>query len=181
MTLTDSNGARGESIARIGELVGKTEAIADPAARAVAVELLQAVMELHAEAFEPHAGNRLSHHSNGEALAAISADELLSSVLVLHGLHPDDTETRLRRAVEKLRQFFDVRGGGISVVSLDAARVHLRFSGSRPGAGTAARQIIEDTIYEAAPEIESLVIDGVEERREPGFVPLTDLISLQKA
>ena len=178
--MTASNGVSAEVIARIGELVDRTSQIADPAARETAVDLLQAVMALHAGAL----GRILEivAASAGPAvIEALAADELLSSVLVLHGLHPDDMETRLRRALDRLRRYFDVRGGEISLVSLEEGRVHLRVHSARPGAGAAARQVIEDTIYEAAPDLDSLVIEGLEERRESGFVPLADLLAAQKA
>jgi hypothetical protein len=173
--MTASDDTRARTIARIGELVSKTETIADPAARHAAVDLTQAVMELHAAALS-RAMEIVAASGGDRTLDALAADDLVATVLVLHGLHPDDTETRLRRAFDKLRAFFDVRGAGLSLISVDSTGVHVRFQGARPGDGTAARQVIEDTFYEAAPEIERLTIDGLEERRENGFVPLTDLL-----
>lgn len=172
--MTASDDSRTQTIARIGELVRQTESIADPAARGAAIDLLQAVMELHAAALDRML-EVISGASNTNVISAIAADSLVSSVLVLHGLHPLDTETRVRAAFEKLRTFFDVRGAGLSLVSADNATVHVRFQGSRPGSAQAARQVIEDAFYEAAPEIAQLIIDGVDERPEPGFVPLTQL------
>jgi hypothetical protein len=166
-----------ESVARIADLVQQAEAVTDPAARAVTVELVQAVLEFHAVSLD-----RILEVVSAESQAASDAlfsDDLVSSVLVLHGLHRDSTETRVNRAMEKLQRYFDSRGAGIVLLGLESGTVRVRFTGTRPGAGAAAKGVIEDAIYEAAPEIAGLVIEGIEERREPGFVPLSDLLARQ--
>ena len=162
--------------ARIDELVRTTESLADPFARALAIDLVQAVMGLHATALS----RILEIVSAGGTLEAMAADDFVSSVLVLHGLHPDNLGTRVDRAIEKLRRFFDPRGAGITLLQADSELVRVRFTGARPGSGAAAKQVIEDVIYEAAPEIAALVIEGVDEQRESGFVPLTDLVPAQQ-
>ncbi len=164
-----------ESIARIGELVRKTESLLDPAARAVAIDLVQAVMDLHASALERILELAARESPSGNLTGAMSSDDLVSGILVLHGLHPDDLETRVRRTLQKLRVYFDSRGAGIELIGFKGEALQLRFVGSRPGAGTAAKQLIEDAIYEAAPEIATLTIEGIEERQDAGFVPLSAL------
>lgn len=174
MAHTDGSFSK-DSIARIEELVHQVEALCDPAARSLAVELVQAVMGLHAAALE-----RLVELAP-QALEAMAKDELVASVLVLHGLHPDDFDTRFGRAVEKLHEFFDSRGSGIEVLETGPELVRVRFTGTRPGAGAAAKPIIESVIYEAVPEIGSLIVDGADEEHEPGFVPLASLLATQRA
>jgi hypothetical protein len=168
-----------ESIARIDQLVASVQALPDPSARAVAVELVQAVMSLHASALERML--EVVATSAPEAVELFAADDLVSSVLVLHGLHPDDFETRLARAIDGLLRFFDSRGAGIEVLDAGPEAVRVRFTGSRPGAGAAARRVIEDAIYEAAPEVGELIVEGVEEEPEAGFVPLASLLASQQA
>jgi hypothetical protein len=102
-------------------------------------------------------------------------------VLVLHGIHPDDFETRVARAIDKLEHFFDSRGAGIQVLEAAPELIRLRFNGSRPGSGPAARKTIEDAIYEAAPEVGELIVEGIEMQQEPGFVPLASLLTTEQA
>ena len=177
--MIDNDSTSKQAVARIDELVRKVEALPDPFAREAVIELLQAVMELHSEALGRTLEIVSAAGDGASAIEALSADDLVASVLVLHGLHPDDVETRVRRAIDKLRLFFDSRGAGIDLVTLEPDAVRVRFTGARPGAGAAAKQVIEDAIYEAAPEIESLVIEGIEEQRASGFVPLSDLAAAQ--
>jgi hypothetical protein len=162
-----------QSIGRIDELILTVEALPDPAARAVAVELVQAVMSLHAAALE-----RLLETLDPAAVQAIAADEVLSRVLVLHGLHPDDCETRLARALDKLHTYYDSRGAGLEVLEAGRDLVRVRVTARRSGSASAARQAIEDAIYEAAPEVGGVIVEGGEEQAE-GFVPLSSLLATQ--
>jgi hypothetical protein len=149
---------------QIDELVRRVEALPDRAA----IELVQALMALHADAIA-----RMLEMAGANAVAAMAEDELVSSVLALHGLHPDNFETRVHRAIEKLQRF------GVVLLNVGAASVHVRVTAARPGSGAAAKRVIEDVLYEAAPEIEELVIEGVEQERAAGFVPLSDLVAAQ--
>jgi hypothetical protein len=169
----------GGSISQIDELLLKLDALPDRAARTLAMDLLQAVMKLHADALQ-RALDILTA-SAPELATELGADEFVSRVLVLHGIHPDDFETRFARAIDKLERFFDSRGAGIQVLEAAPELIRLRFNGSRPGSGPAARKAIEDAIYEAVPEVGELMVEGIEVKQEPGFVPLASLLAAQRA
>lgn len=156
---------------KIDELVQQVEMLRDPAARALAIDLVQAVMSLHASALE-----RILEVAP-EAASKIAADELVARVLVLHGLHPDDFTTRFARAMDRLQTFFDSRGAGVEVLEASPESIRIRYIAARPGSGAAARQTIEDAIYEAVPEVGSLVVEGAGEEHEAGFVPLASLLA----
>ena len=168
----------GGSISQIDELVVKLNGLADPAARAVTVELLRAVMNLHAEAFERVL--EIVAASAPEIIAELGADELVSRVLALHGIHPHDFEVRFARAIDKLERFFDPRGAGIQVIEASPELIRIRFNGSRPGSGPTARKAIEDAIYEAVPEIGELIVEGIDVQQATGFVPLASLLTAQQ-
>jgi hypothetical protein len=167
-----------ESIARIDELLPRVQALPDAAARTLTAELVQAVMSLHAAALQRMV--EIAATFAPDSLKAMGSDPLVSPVLALHGLHPDDFAARIARAIAKLRQYFDSRGAGIELLEAGPDLVRVHFSGSRPGSGQAARPVIEDAIYEAAPEVGSLIIEGAEDH-EPGFVPLASLLAGQRA
>src|SRR5215469_13461556 len=152
--------------AKIDELVRKTEALADPKARTIATELLQAVMAFHAGALE-QLMEIVCAKCGQAAIEALAVDDTVSSMLVLHGLHPEDVETRIGRAIEKLRMYFDSRGGKIALLDASPEGVRVRFTGHRPGSRSAAKQVIENAIYQAAPDLQDLIIEGVEEPHDP--------------
>jgi hypothetical protein len=170
--------ASGGSIFQIDELVLKLNALPDAAARAVTVELVQAVMSLHETALERVLD--IVRSSAPDVIKALGSDELVSRMLVLHGLHPDDFHVRLARAIDELQRFFDSRGAGIQVLDAGPEVVRVRFLGKRPGSGPAARKAIEDAIYETVPEVGELIVEGAEEEHEPGFVPLASLLATQQ-
>ncbi len=91
-----------EWIDKIEELVRRAEALPDPKARGIAVDLLQAVLDFHAAGLERMMEIAADSGAAGEAIIErIATDDLTSSMLLLHDLHPDDLETRIERAVRK--------------------------------------------------------------------------------
>ena len=64
-------------------------------------------------------------------------------------------------------------------VEAEPELIRVRFTGNRPGAGPAARKVIEDVIYEAVPEVGELIVEGAAEEHESGFVPLASLLATQ--
>lgn len=167
-----------EWIGKIEELVRRAESIADPTARSVAVELLQAALDFHAAALERILEIAADSGAAGEALIdRIAADELTSSVLLLHDMHPDDLQTRVDRAVRKLQEMFASLGAKLSLAAIEPGTVRLHFDSARTWPGTAVRGSVENAIFQAAPEIESVVIEGLKESLPAGFVPLSDLLA----
>ncbi len=153
----------------IESVIRQIEATGDPSVRTAARELVQLVMELHGAGLE-----RILEilRSNGEAgqsmLGSLGRDELVSSLLVLYGLHPLSLEERIHQAIEKANRQIRSRGATVELVGLEdgALRLHLKANGH----GTALKEVVEAAIWQAAPDVTSLVIDGAEEKQ--GFVPL---------
>src|ERR1700687_5158545 len=78
-------------IQRIGEVVEQIESSGDPNARAVAKELLESLMALHGAALERILELASEAGEAGETIIRkCGRDELVSSLLLLYGLHPED-------------------------------------------------------------------------------------------
>jgi len=165
-----------QRLASIEELVHQIEAAADPALRSTAQELVQTVMDLHGAALERMIELTRGMGDAGENLIQkLGRDELVSSLLVLYGLHPQDLETRLAQALDKASSRLRARGGEVELLSIQdgAVRLRLRLQANGHGCGSTAQALkeeVEAAVYQAAPDITSLVIEGAEEK--PGFVPL---------
>jgi hypothetical protein len=163
-------------IDRIEELVHRAESVEDPKLRGIAVDLLQAVLNFHAAALERMMEIAAASAPDGEAIIdRIAADDLVSSVLLLHGLHPDDLETRVNRAVEKLQRLFGSRGASISLLAIEEDVVRLRFDTDRVWSGAPVKASIEAAVYQAAPEIMNVIVEGFRDPPMPDFVPLANL------
>jgi len=167
-------------VQRIGELVRELESISDAESRARAKALVQLLLDLHAVGLE-----RVMEivANGGEAglrtIDDLGRDPLVSSLLVLYGLHPLDFESRVAQAFEKVRPQVRKGGGELELISIqgDVVRLQLRVTGHACGStGKTLRGLVEDALYEGAPDLSTLVIEGLEdEAGSSGFVPLGKL------
>src|SRR5689334_574964 len=85
-------------------LAADLENIEDARLRASAKELVHLLMEIQCSGLEKIMETIFSAGAPGLAMIdSLSREPLISSLLVLHGLHPDDFETRVTSAIEALR------------------------------------------------------------------------------
>lgn len=166
-------------VQRIGELVGELENISDPEARLSAKALLQLLLDLHSAALERVMEVVAQDDSAGQSIIdKLGSDPLVSSLLVLYGLHPLDFETRVTQAVERVNPKVRKGGGELELLGVESGvvRVHLQVVGHACGStGKTLKALVEGALYEAAPDMESLLVEGLDEPGSSGFVPLGKL------
>lgn len=174
-----------DRVQEIGKLIADLDSISDNKARTSARVLVQLVMELHGAALERLMEIIFSNGAAGsEIIDALGRDRVVSSLLVLHNLHPDDTETRVARAIEEVGRQLRKQDVDVQLVGFDAGAVTVHAQTSAHACGSTAdtvRAKVEEAIYEAAPEITSLNIEGLEPKSASGFVGLNELISAPSA
>ena len=142
-----------EHIGRIEELIREVEAIADPSTRAGVSELVTAILEFHAEGV-----GRMVEIAGEGVTREFARDPLAASLLLLYDLHPEDFETRVRRAVDGLP--------GVMLAAFAGKVVRLRAVSA-----STSQAAVEQALYAAAPEIAGLEIEGL----EASFVPVEAL------
>jgi hypothetical protein len=164
-----------DRIARIEGLVEKLEHSGDPASRSSARELIQCVMELHGAGLERILEIVADRRDAGIGLIdSMGRDELVGSLLVLYGLHPDDFETRVGRALDKVRPVLRESGAGLEdlVVTDSTVRVRITGAGSKE-----LEKAVREALFESAPDAVEVVIEGGKGRAGgSNFVPLTSLV-----
>jgi len=162
-----------EHAARIDVLIQELEATSDPVTRSKVRELMECVMELHGAGLERIMEIVSESRENGAAaVRALGRDELVSSLLVLYDLHPDDFETRVERGIEKARKLV----AGVELVAIDERRIRVRLAGAH-GCGSAGKEsAVRDIILEAAPDALEIIIES-DAASSAGFVPLASLQS----
>lgn len=169
-----------DRIARIEGLVQKLENSADPASRSNARELIQSLMELHGAGLERILETVASCGEAGAGLIdSLARDALVSSLLVLYGLHPDDFETRVMRALDKVRPALRERGAGIEALEVTESTVRVKITGA---GSKELEKAVREALFESAPDAAEVVIEGGKGRpsesgRAAGsnFVPLSSL------
>jgi len=178
MTRQDEFRQRAESIEA---LVGKLENAADPSVRAAGRELVQSLMELHGAGLERLLEIVRDAGDPGRAsLDRLGRDELVRSVLLLYGLHPQDLGARVVEALDTIRVFLKSHGADAELVSIDdEGAITVEFHAKSGGcASTLAslKSALEAAVEEAAPDAPSIVINDTSRRAGAlAFVALADL------
>ena len=126
--------------------------------QAVAAELVQLLMQLYGGGLARMVD--VIREENGEAiLRRLGRDKLTSSLLLLHGLHPMDAESRLRRALQRLERGFEAERVSLTGIKDGMAYIRVEHNGGGlPPASLAG--MIEQAAMEAAPELDGVGIEG---------------------
>jgi len=165
-----------DRVGRIESLVQNIESNGDPATRSSARELIQCLMELHGTALERILEIVAGRGDAGLSLIdSLAGDELVSSLLVLYGLHPDDFETRVMRALDKVRPVLRERGAGVEALQVTETLVRVKIT----GAGSKELETaVRSALSESAPDAAEVIVEGGKGRASgSNFVPLSSLQS----
>ena len=128
-----------ERVARVDALLDDIEALTDAAARDMALDVVQALVELYGEGLARIVASLPA--ATGEALAE---DELVEHLLLLHDLHPVPLEERVRRAL----------AAGVELLSVGDGVVRLRMNG---GCSSSTEEV-KAAVAAAAPDVDEIVI-----------------------
>ena len=169
-----------EKVQQLGKLVAQFDQLPDSAAKIAGRELVQLLMDVHGGGLERvmeiifTSGDHLSQ----VIIDRLGRDPIVGNLLLLYSLHPDGLEARVRTAVERLRPRLRKLACSIELESISEGSVQVRLtSGHSCGSSTRDLQsIVEEAIYEAAPDLASLKIQGLEEQTPEGFVALESLL-----
>jgi len=152
-----------ERVRRIEDLVRRLDLIPDHESRDTARALMEAILELHGAGLERMLEIVFDTGDSGKAaIRRFAGDGLVASLLVLHGLHPDDIETRVQHALGKMH-------GNAELLGIFEGVVRVRLTGS----GCGLKESVEAAVREAVPDAADILIE--DSAPSNGFVPLTSL------
>lgn len=144
---------------RIQSLLDATSA--DGAAMRERVEqLVSEVVELYGAGLD-RIMTLVAEAATPEFLDRLAADDLVASLLLVHGLHPHDIHRRISDALDSVRPYLGSHGGDVDLLEVDGYKVRLQFLGSCsscPSAAATLELTIEDAVRAAAPEISSIEV-----------------------
>jgi Fe-S cluster biogenesis protein NfuA/nitrite reductase/ring-hydroxylating ferredoxin subunit len=89
------------------------------------------------------------------------ADDLVASLLLVHGLHPHDVHRRVSDALDRVRPYLGSHGGDVHLLDIVGDTVQLQFAGSCkscPSSAVTLELAVEDAIRAAAPEVSSIEV-----------------------
>jgi Fe-S cluster biogenesis protein NfuA/nitrite reductase/ring-hydroxylating ferredoxin subunit len=162
---------------RIEMLIQEVAEFPDPRARATTEELVQALLDMYGEGLALILELTAQTEASGHALIeTFTKDDLLSSLFLLHGLHPVDIETRIARALVEVRPYLKSHGGNVELVKVENGVAYLRLEGSCHGCPSSTitlKLAIEEAIYSAAPDLDELKVEGVTDPPPRPGMPVT--------
>jgi Fe-S cluster biogenesis protein NfuA len=168
-----------ERVQQIGKLIAELEQIPDSPAKAGTRELVCHLLEVHGAGIERMMEIVFDSDTPGpRTIEKLASDPMVRSLMLLYSLHPDDLQERVRKAVEVLRPRLRKLNCDIEVIEIAESAVRLQLASSAHACGStrgSLRAMVEEAIYEYAPDITSLMILGLEGQPSIGFVRLESL------
>ena len=113
-------------------------------------------------------------------MEALTADDLISGLLVVHGMHPHSLEARVTAAVDRMRPYLGSHGGDVELegISPDGV-VRLKLLATNegfPSSSSTLRSALEEAIGSAAPEVTAIdVVVGGKPAAPSGLMPVDSL------
>ncbi|WP_405577788.1 NifU family protein [Streptomyces sp. NBC_01190] len=117
-----------------------------------------------------------------DTLAALAADDLVASILLVHGLHPYSVETRVEAALASVRPYLGSHGGDVELLGItDDGAVRLRLLGSCDGCPSSSATLtlaVRGAVESAAPEIRTIEVESAADAASTAAGPLVPVDAL---
>lgn len=153
-------------------------AAAGPVVHNRAEQLVREVTDLYGAGLQRMMGIALG--ARPELSDAFAADDLVASLMLVHGLHPHGVERRIEEALDGVRPYLGSHGGDVHLLAVDGEVVRLRFAGSCkscPSSAVTLELAVEDAVRAAAPEISTIEVVAEQDKSTPATIPADSLMS----
>lgn len=126
----------------------------------------------------------IAGRSAPELIEAFAADELVASLMLVHGVHPHGVERRIEDALDGVRPYLGSHGGDVTLLEVvdgqEGPVVRLQFAGSCkscPSSAVTLEFAVEDAVRAAAPEITTIEVVAPEPSTPTGLISADSLMS----
>jgi Fe-S cluster biogenesis protein NfuA len=160
--MSDSQTEQISRAERIETLLQEVAALPDPHVRGQMEELIQSLLDLFGDGLARIMELAKQSLGDRDLLGAFTSDDLIGSLLLLYGLHPDDLETRVARGVDGVRAYVESKGGSIELLTVTAGVAHVQLNATCGGCApvdSALGSLVERAIYAAAPDLEGVHVE----------------------
>jgi Fe-S cluster biogenesis protein NfuA len=169
-----------EQVRQLGKLVAQFDELPDGATKTAAENLMQLLMDVHGRGLERVMEIVFDSGDSGQKIIdKLGQDSIVGNLLLLYSLHPDGLEARIQSALDRIRPRLRKLACTIELENVQEGAVQVRLATSGHSCGSSTkdlRSIVEDGIFEFAPDVTSLEILGLEEPTPVGFVTLESLL-----
>jgi Fe-S cluster biogenesis protein NfuA len=158
-----------DRVAQLEAHLADVDALPGGPARDTALAALQGLLELYGD------GLARIVELAPEVMPRLVQDELVSHLLLLHGLHPEDVATRVESALESIRPYLASHGGNVELLAVSDAVARVRLQGTCngcPSSTATLKNAIEEAIFKMAPDIERVEAEAA----SPALIALENLV-----
>jgi Fe-S cluster biogenesis protein NfuA len=172
-----------EQVRQLGKLIAQFDELPDGATKTAARDLVQLLMDVHGRGLERVMEIVFDSGDSGQKIIdRLGQDSIVGNLLLLYSLHPDGLEARIQSALDRMRPQLRKLACTIELENVQEGAVQVRLATSGHSCGSSTkdlRSIVEDGMFEFAPDVTSLEILGLEEPTPAGFVTLESLLGHQ--
>jgi Fe-S cluster biogenesis protein NfuA len=155
-----------EQSRKLQRLVEQAEQLRDPVARALMHECLHSLVSFYGDGLAQAMKVVQGCGPAGEHVySQLVQDPVVRGLLLIHGLHPVDLPTRLKRAMEQVRPYMQSHGGNVELLSLENDRARFRLQGACktcPSSAVTMELALRRAIEEACPDLMGFEVEGAE-------------------
>ncbi|MGW9172775.1 hypothetical protein [Streptomyces decoyicus] len=159
---------------RVEEVLDRLAQRDDREAGAAAEELVRVLMDFYGAGLARIMHLLGSATDDGGPGSALLRDELVSSLLVLHDLHPEDTAARIDRALDSVRRQHPAE---VAAFDADSGALRLRSGDSGgcgcPSTNQQAQQAVEAAVSCFAPEVTAVQWEAAGAGPEPALLQIS--------
>jgi Fe-S cluster biogenesis protein NfuA len=136
-----------------------------PLVRERAEQLVAAVVELYGAGL----GRILDllgelGHLDDDVAKAFAADDLVASLLLVHGLHPYPVDERIEHALDDVRPYLQAHGGDVELLDMSGDEVTLRMVANGHGCASSPvtlESAVRAAVETAAPDVQQIRVDSI--------------------
>lgn len=151
-------------------------------ARERAEQLVREVTDLYGAGLQRML--RIAADTDPAVVDRFADDDLVASLLLVHGLHPHSVQRRIADALDTVRPYLGSHGGDVHLLEVDGDVVRLKFTGSCkscPSSAVTLELAVEDAVRAAAPEISSIEVVAGQEEPRSGVIPAESLLTRMRS
>jgi Fe-S cluster biogenesis protein NfuA/nitrite reductase/ring-hydroxylating ferredoxin subunit len=155
----------GQRSRHVQELIETVDSLPDVNARNLFQECFQSLLALYGDGLQRMLQLTKNAGVDGaKVMDAFVHDKLVRSLLLIHNLHPQDLETRLHGALNKIRPYLQSHGGNVELLDLGNDVARLRLQGTCqtcPSSSVTLELAVRQAIEEACPDLMGFEVEGV--------------------
>lgn len=169
-----------EQVRQLGKLITQFDQMPEGPPKTACKELVQLLMDVHGAGLDRIMEIVFDSDGPGPAIIdKLGNDTITSSLLLLYSLHPQDMETRVHQSIDRMRPRLRKLSCSVDLAGIAEGAVQVRVTAGGHSCGSSSkdiRAIVEECVFELAPDVASLEILGLEEPSSSGFVALESLL-----